>query len=98
VSAGALRAAGWTDAPFVARRGVGCGDCGNTGFHGRAAVYELLAPGDPLRERIVAGASVRELRRMACAGGMRTLRRAALELAARGLTSVEEVLRVTPAD
>ncbi len=98
VSPGGLRAAGWTDAPFVPRRGTGCGDCGNTGFRGRAAVYQLMTPGDALRERIVAGASVLELRRMACAGGMQTLRRAALALAARGLTSVEEVLRVTPAD
>jgi type II secretory ATPase GspE/PulE/Tfp pilus assembly ATPase PilB-like protein len=51
-----------------------------------------------LRERIVAGASALELGRVAQAGGMRTLRRGALALAARGVTSVEEVLRVTPVD
>ena len=54
--------------------------------------------GDVLRERIVAGASAFELGRLARANGMRTLRQSALALAAGGVTSIEEVLRVTPAD
>jgi type IV pilus assembly protein PilB len=54
--------------------------------------------GDVLRERIVAGTSALELARLARADGMRTLRQSALALAAGGVTSLEEVLRVTPAD
>ncbi len=94
----ALRAAGWDGAPFATRQGTGCTACGGTGFRGRAAVYELLPLGDALRDGLVAGASTLELRRVARAAGMRTLRQAGLALAAGGATSVEEVLRITPAD
>ena len=61
-------------------------------------VYELMPIGDVLRERIVAGAGALELGRLARADGMRTLRQSALALAAGGVTSLEEALRVTPAD
>src|SRR5262249_27258439 len=94
----ALRAAGWEGPPFVLRHAGGCRDCAGTGFRGRAAVYELMPLSDALRERIVAGSSAPDLARLARREGMRTLRQAGLILAARGLTSVEEVLRVTPAD
>jgi type IV pilus assembly protein PilB len=94
----ALRAAGWDDAPFVPWQEVGCGECAGSGFRGRTAVYETMAADDPLRDGIVAGATARELRRLACAGRMRSMRRAGLALAARGTTTVEEVLRLTPAD
>jgi type IV pilus assembly protein PilB len=94
----ALQAAGWRGAPFVPRHGTGCADCAGTGYRGRAAVYEVMVPDDGLRERVVAGATALELRRLACASGMRTLRQAALAVAARGLTTVAEALRVTPAD
>jgi type IV pilus assembly protein PilB len=93
-----LRAAGWTGERFTPRAGRGCADCAGTGFRGRAAVYELMMPGDGFRERVVAGASLLELRRLARSDGMTTLRQAGLTVAARGFTTVEEVLRVTPAD
>jgi type IV pilus assembly protein PilB len=98
VDAGVLRAAGWREAPFRSCHGDGCRECTGTGYRGRTAVYELMPIGDAIRERIVAGASALELGRVAQRGGMRTLRRGALALAARGVTSVEEALRVTPAD
>ncbi len=94
----AWRAAGWRGADLVPRQPVGCADCAGTGYRGRAPVYEVMSPDDTLRERIVAGATALELRRLACAAGMRTLRRAALAVAAHGRTTLEEVLRVTPAD
>jgi type II secretory ATPase GspE/PulE/Tfp pilus assembly ATPase PilB-like protein len=97
-TAEALRAAGWEGAPFVPRHAEGCRACAGTGFHGRAAVYELMPLSDALRERIVAGSSAPDLARLARSEGMRTLRQSGLTLSARGLTSVEEVLRVTPAD
>lgn len=93
-----LRAAGWDGPPFTPLSGPGCADCAGTGFRGRAAVYELMTPGDVFRERVVSGAGLLELRRLARAGGMTTLRQAGLAVAARGLTTVEEVVRVTPAD
>jgi type IV pilus assembly protein PilB len=93
-----LHAAGWRDAPFTARRGDGCLECGGTGYRGRVAVHELMPIGDALRERVVSGASPLELERIARSDGMRTLRQRALGLAARGVTSIEEVLRVTPVD
>jgi len=94
----AARAAGWDGAPFATRQGAGCAACGGTGFRGRAAVYELLPLGEELREGLATGGSVLELRRLARAAGMRTLRQAGLALAASGATSVEEILRVTPPD
>jgi type IV pilus assembly protein PilB len=93
-----LRAAGWRGGSFSPRRGGGCRECAGAGYRGRTAVYELMPIGDVLRERIVAGASALELGRLARADGMRTLRQSALALAAGGVTSLEEVLRVTPAD
>ena len=98
VAAGVLRAAGWREAPFRSRQGDGCRECAGSGYRGRTAVYELMLIGDAIRERIVAGACALELGRVAQSGGMRTLRRGALALAARGVTSIEEVLRVTPAE
>src|SRR5262249_16669483 len=98
VDAGVLRCAGWRGAPFRSRQGGGCGECAGTGYGGRTAVYELMPIGDATRERIIAGASALELGRVAQTGGMQTLRQGALALAARGVTSIEEVLRVTPAD
>jgi len=95
---GAVRAAGWDGEPFAARQGTGCAACAGTGFRGRAAVYELMPLGEALRDGIVAGASTPELRRLARSAGMRSLRQAGLALAASGATSVEEVLRITPAD
>ena len=98
VQADVLRAAGWRGGSFSPRRGGGCRECAGAGYRGRTAVYELMPIGDVLRERIVAGASALELGRLARADGMRTLRQSALALAAGGVTSLEEVLRVTPAD
>jgi len=93
-----LRAAGWCGPPFVARRHAGCSECAGSGYRGRVAVYEAMVADDRVREAIVAGATARELRRIACEAGMRTLRQSALAVAARGTTTLEEVLRVTPAE
>jgi len=98
VAIAVLRSAGWAGEPFVPRHGAGCADCSGTGFRGRAAIYELMTSSDALREKMVGGASVLELRRLACAEGMETLRQGGLRMAARGLTTIAEVLRVTPAE
>ncbi|MDI3299552.1 MAG: ATPase, T2SS/T4P/T4SS family [Bacillota bacterium] len=77
-------------------RPQGCSSCRN-GYTGRTAIAELMVVSPELRERIGARASADELRRLAVAEGMRPLRQAGLELARQGVTSVEEVLRVTEA-
>jgi general secretion pathway protein E len=76
------------------KRPVGCPACEGTGYHGRSGIYELLVLDDELRPRI-AERSATTLRELARSRGMVTLREDGLRKVARGLTSVQEVLRVT---
>jgi general secretion pathway protein E len=75
--------------------GKGCGACRGTGYKGRRAVAEMLCMDDTLREMIAARASIREIKAYAHQMGTRLLRDAALDMAWRGETTVEEVNRVT---
>ena len=83
---------------ITAYRGPGCQFCGGTGFRGRTALYEMMAMTDQLRELILSGASAIELKRQAIADGMKTLRQSGIEKVADGVTSIEEVMRVTMND
>jgi type IV pilus assembly protein PilB len=78
--------------------GTGCVDCNNTGYRGRAGVYEVMTITPQLRDLILQRASAIEIKRCAVEGGMLTLRRDALQKLKRGVTSVEEVLKETAAD
>jgi type IV pilus assembly protein PilB len=78
--------------------GTGCVDCNNTGYRGRAGVYEVMAITPTLRDLILQRASAIEMKRTAVQGGMLTLRRDAIMKLRRGVTSVEEVLKETAAD
>jgi type IV pilus assembly protein PilB len=78
--------------------GTGCPSCGGTGYRGRIALYEVMPINDQLREMIVTGATALELKKSAIQNGMMTLRQAGLLHAARGTTSIEELLRVTIPD
>jgi type IV pilus assembly protein PilB len=78
--------------------GTGCVDCNNTGYRGRAGVYEVMTITPTLRDLVLQRASAIEIKRTAIEGGMLTLRRDALMKLRRGLTSVEEVLKETAAD
>jgi len=73
----------------------GCTHCRNLGYSGRIGIYELFVPDDPLIERISNGAMLNEIRDAARAGGMRTLRMDGLEKVKAGITTLEEVYRVT---
>ena len=73
----------------------GCGHCRGTGYKGRKAVAELLILNDELREMIVAREPIRKLKEAAKNSGMRTIREAALEAVANGLTTLQEINRVT---
>jgi type IV pilus assembly protein PilB len=69
-------------------KGVGCRKCRNTGFSGRLGIHELLLINDELRDAVVAGASVAELRRISDRYGMLTLKHDGFRRS-RGLTSLE---------
>jgi len=79
------------------RRGAGCETCGQTGYRGRVGLYELLMMSDAIRHHIASGADANIIRDQAIAEGMRTLREDALEKLKAGLTTPEEVVRVTKA-
>lgn len=76
-------------------RGAGCDRCRNTGYSGRLGIYELLAVDDHLRDIIARNPNVTEFRRMCCERGMVSLRQDGFAKVMRGLTTVEEILRVT---
>ncbi len=83
---------------YTCFRGAGCPDCGGTGYKGRIAVYEVMPLYEELRDLVLSGASSSEIKRMAMGLGMKTLRQSALTKVREGLTTVEEVARVTMAD
>jgi len=78
--------------------GQGCMNCGNTGYKGRVALYEVMLISDTVRELILQGASNAELKTAAVDGGMLTLRMSGLAKVKDGMTTLEEVVRVTFAD
>ncbi|PIB58182.1 GspE/PulE family protein [Pseudomonas sp. 2822-17] len=77
---------------------IGCGECRNSGYRGRAGVYEVMVLDESIKALITPGADVQTLRRAAVAQGMRSLRMAGVSKAQAGLTTMAEVLRVTPGD
>jgi type IV pilus assembly protein PilB len=79
-------------------RGRGCSRCKNTGFLGRLAILEVLPIGDNMREKILHNSSAKIIKDLAQKEGMKTLRMAGMERAKAGLTSLDEVLRVTGSD
>ncbi len=79
-------------------RGAGCRTCNNTGYKGRIAVYEIMIFNEELKEFVLNGASTLELKREAIRQGMKTLRMSAITKFREGMTSIEEVIRVTAAD
>ncbi len=76
-------------------KGQGCSTCGNKGYKGRVALYEVLEITDELRELILVGASALELRKKGIEQGMISLRRSGLIKVAVGATTLEEVYRET---
>lgn len=73
----------------------GCGHCRGTGYKGRKAVAEILVLNDELREMIIARQPIRQLKEAAARNGMRTIREAAVSAVAEGMTSLQEINRVT---
>jgi type IV pilus assembly protein PilB len=82
----------------VLYKGRGCPTCNFTGLKGRVALYEVMPITQELRDMILKNAPTAELRRVAISQGMKTLRQAGLLKVLEGVTTVEEVLRVTVAE
>jgi type IV pilus assembly protein PilB len=79
-------------------KGLGCGNCANTGYRGRMAIHEILYINPELQEAIVKLRPANELKDIATKHGMRTLRQAGLRKVAMGMTTLDEIIRVTFAD
>lgn len=84
--------------PPVFYKGAGCKHCKNVGYSGRLGLYEILDVNKEIQGLIVQKATAEQIREEAIRQGMQTLRFAGLEKAKEGLTTVEEVLRVTARD
>ena len=82
--------------PTQTHRAVGCTECRDTGYRGRAGVYEIMLLNDGIKPLITADTDLIALRRQAFKEGMRSLRLSGAQKVAAGLTTIEEVLRVTP--
>jgi type IV pilus assembly protein PilB len=79
-------------------QGGGCGRCSGTGYKGRIALYECLTMKETIKEFVLNGASSAEIKREAIKGGMITLRQSGIHNLKAGITTIEEIVRVTAAD
>ena len=79
-------------------RGRGCKRCKGSGYHGRTCITELLVNSEPIRELIVNKSATSAIKTKGQSLGMRTLREDGISKAMRGITSLQEVLRVTSRD
>ena len=77
---------------------IGCAECRDSGYRGRAGVYEIMVLDDALKSLISPGTDVQALRRAALQQGMCSLRMAGMHKVEAGLTSLAEILRATPGD
>jgi len=75
--------------------GEGCVECRGTGYLGRTGIFEILELDDAIKDLVLRGADSPEIKREAVKNGMRTLRQSALRKLGQGITTAEEVLRVT---
>jgi type IV pilus assembly protein PilB len=79
-------------------KGAGCRVCNGTGYKGRVALYEVMRFSDNLKEMVLQGSSTAELKTAAIRGGMVTLRMSGISKVLDGVTTTEEIMRVTMAD
>jgi len=76
----------------------GCEVCGGTGYKGRIGIIEILKMSDTIRELVLQKASANEIERVAVAEGMHTMFEDGCKKAVEGLTTIEEIVRVTQDD
>lgn len=92
----ALTAPWKTSVPKSACKPVGCLECRNTGYKGRAGVYEIMPLSETLKAHINDQTQIMDVRKLAIKEGMQSLRLSGAHKIAAGQTTIEEVLRVTP--
>lgn len=92
----ALTAPWKTSVPKNACKPVGCLECRNTGYKGRAGVYEIMPLSETLKAHINDQTQIMDVRKLAIKEGMQSLRLSGAHKIAAGQTTIEEVLRVTP--
>lgn len=83
---------------YVCYRGKGCALCNGTGYKGRVGFYQVMPMLEEIRELILNGANTAEIKRESMRLGIKTMRQSGLTKLKEGVTSFEEVLRVTIAD
>ena len=95
-----LKEVGFTDeqAALPIHKGAGCRSCNGNGYRGRIALYEVMPFSDRLKEMVLQGASTAELKVEMIRDGVDTLRMAGIKKVLDGMTTVDEILRVTAAD
>jgi type IV pilus assembly protein PilB len=76
-------------------KGVGCNHCNRSGFRGRIAVYEIMRLTSKVREHIFKNSTTAQIRETAIAEGMSTLYQDGIKKVLEGITTIEEVFRVT---
>jgi type IV pilus assembly protein PilB len=79
-------------------KGKGCPVCNGSGYKGRIALYEVMPVVPEIKEMVLEGASVDEIKKIAIKFGMKSLRMSGLTKVKEGITSIEEVLRITFGD
>ena len=77
---------------------MGCSNCNKTGYKGRLALYEVMPFLDPLKELVLQGASAAEIKSEMIRLGIKTLRLSGITRVLEGITTPEEILRVTVGD
>lgn len=85
-----------SEPPKTIKKAVGCLQCRDTGFYGRAGIYELLQMTPGLKSKITANTDLEVMRKQAYADGMRPLRISGMTKVAKGLTNFAEILKVSP--
>jgi len=76
-------------------QGKGCMECNDTGYRGRVALYEVMAITEDIKDAILQGASVNEMKELGRKHGMKTLREAGLQKIREGMTTIPEIMRVS---
>ncbi|WP_416233803.1 GspE/PulE family protein [Clostridium estertheticum] len=79
---------------LLIHKGKGCGHCNNTGYSGRIGVYEIMEVTRKHREYIMRNASVDEIRDISIEKGMKTLKTSCTDLVLKGMTTVEELVKI----
>jgi type IV pilus assembly protein PilB len=93
-----LMEAGFTpgrDAPGKIYKAAGCSQCANTGYRGRVGLYEVMRMTETIERMLVENASAEDILAVAKVEGLRTLREDGLDKIRLGLTTIEEIMRVT---